>query len=176
MSTVVVYESMYGSTKAIAEAVADGLAAHGPVRLAEVSALAATPGSKQLPADVDLVVLGGPTHAFSMSRASTRQDAVKDSPNGAVISAGKGLREWIEALRLPTGGLQFAAFDTKVVKPNLPGSAAKAADKAMRALGGRPIAKPRTFKVHGKADGLVDGEVEAARAWGRELGAAHVRV
>ncbi len=62
-----------------------------------------------------------------------------------------------------------AAFDTKVVKPNLPGSAGKAIDKELRRLGGRPVAKATTFRVHGKWDGLADGELDRARDWGAEL-------
>ena len=31
------------------------------------------------------------------------------------------------------------------------------------------MAKATTFRVHGKWDGLADGEVERAKAWGAEL-------
>lgn len=169
MSALVVYESMFGSTKAIAEAIAEGIGESGVVEAVEVGAFAAGAHGGAVPADVTLLVVGGPTHAFSMSRESTREDAAKEAPAG-VISTGKGLREWLEDLQVPEG-LRFAAFDTKVLKPNLPGSAAKAADKRLRQHGGRPVTKPHSFKVHGKSDGLVEGELEAAREWGRSLGA-----
>ena len=175
MTALVVFESMYGSTKALAEAVADGLSAAGPVRLAEVGVLASTPGSRHLPKDVTLLVVGAPTHAFGLSRPSTRDDAASNS-SGGVITTGKGMREWLDALSLTTGGLPVAAFDTKVLKPNLPGSAAKAAEKRLRQMGGRPVAAARSFRVHGKSDGLVDGELDAAREWGREIGTARARL
>lgn len=171
MTVLVVYESMYGSTKAVAEAIAEGLAPAGPVRVVEVGALAAAPGGRSVGKDVTLLVVGAPTHAFGLSRASTRADAAKEAPTGSILSSGKGLREWLTELTLPIGGVPFAAFDTKVVKPNLPGSAAKAAEKQLTRSGGRPAAKARTFRVHGKSDGLVDGELDAARAWGAELAA-----
>ena len=38
MTALVVYESMWGSTKAVAEAIGDGLAPVGPVRVVEVGA------------------------------------------------------------------------------------------------------------------------------------------
>ena len=175
MTAMVVYESMFGSTKAVAEAVADGLRASGPVRAVEVSVLASAPGSTRLPDDITLLVVGGPTHAFGLSRATTRQDAATQAPGG-VISSGKGLREWLDALSLPTGGLPVASFDTKVAKPNLPGSAAKSAEKRLRGMGGRPVVPARSFKVMGKSDGLIEGELEAAHTWGEQLGGMRARL
>src|SRR5690606_8987812 len=125
MTALVVYESMYGSTKAIAEAIGEGLAPAGPIRVEEVSALAVTPGSRTISPQIDLLVVGAPTHAFGLSRPNTRQDAAADAPGGSVISSGKGMREWLAEISLPLGGTLFAAFDTKVVRPSLPGSAAK---------------------------------------------------
>lgn len=169
MTVLVVFESMYGSTRAVAEAIGEGLATGGPVRVVEVGELAATPDGTRVGEDVSLLVVGGPTHAFSMSRASTRQDAAKDAPHG-LVSGGKGLREWLAALRVPSG-LPVATFDTKVLTPNLPGSAARSAERMLRRLGATPVSRPHTFRVHGRSDGLVEGEVDAARAWGGELAA-----
>lgn len=169
MTALVVYESMYGSTRAIAEAIGEGLAPTGPVRVLEVSALAAAPGGRTVSPDIDLLVVGAPTHAFGLSRPNTRHDAAAEAPEGKVISEGKGLREWLAEVTLPLGGTRFAAFDTKVVRPALPGSAAKGAHKALVRMGGRPVTEPRSFSVHGRSGGLVDGQLEAARAWGVEL-------
>lgn len=160
---------MYGSTKAIAEAIGEGLAPAGPIRVLEISALAAAAGGRTISPQIDLLVVGAPTHAFGLSRPNTRQDAASNAADGRVISDGKGLREWLAEITLPLGGTRFAAFDTKVVRPALPGSAAKGAHKALVRMGGRPVADPRSFGVHGKDGGLVDGEVDAARAWGVEL-------
>lgn len=60
---------MFGNTRAVAEAVAQGLGSAMTVELVEVSA---APLESQ---DVDLLVVGGPTHAFGMSRPTTRSDA-----------------------------------------------------------------------------------------------------
>lgn len=177
MAALVVYESMYGSTQAIAEAIAEGINPASPVRVIEVGALAAEPGGSAISGDVDLLVVGGPTHAFGMSRPNTRLDAAKDAPSGSVISSGIGIREWLDGVALPVDGTRFATFDTKtVVKVKLPGSAAKAAHKHLRGIGGRPAADPKTFWVHGKSDGPVEGQLEAARAWGAELASGLVRV
>jgi flavorubredoxin len=168
MTAMVVYESMYGCTKAIAEAIGAGLAASRDVRVAEVGALVAETGGTTVADDVDLLVVGGPTHAFSMSRAGTRADALKKAPDGSVISS-TGVREWLAEVTLPAG-TAVAAFDTKVLKPNLPGAASKAIEKELKRKGGRPVLKPHSFRVDGYTD-LIDGETDAAREWGAQLAA-----
>ncbi|MGD9960770.1 flavodoxin family protein [Nocardioides sp.] len=87
MKALVVYESMFGNTREVAEAVAAGLRGHLEVELHDV---ASAP-----PADDtwDLVVVGGPTHAFSLSRASTRAEAI--AKGGTEGSVDIGLREWV---------------------------------------------------------------------------------
>lgn len=167
MSYLVVYESMFGSTQALAVAVADALAERGLGRVVEVGALAAE--GQGVPGDVDLLVVGAPVHAFGMSRESTRLDAAKE--RSPLVSATIGVREWLEDLTL-TPGVRSAAFDTKVVTPRLPGSAAKAIDKRLRAGGAVRACEPKTFFVHGKAGGLAEGELDAARAWARTLPAS----
>lgn len=161
MSTLVVHESQWGNTRAVAEAVADALP--GDVECVDVGA---APSS--LPVDVDLLVVGGPTHAFSMSRASTRRDAAKQ---GAEPGHGDtGIREWLEALS-PADGLEVALFDTRVAKVRLlPGSAARAAAKVVsrRHLG--HVRSVQSFYVEDSPGPLVPGELERARKWARGLG------
>ncbi|MDA8434997.1 MAG: flavodoxin [Actinomycetales bacterium] len=163
MSTVVVYESMFGNTREIAEAVARGLGAHGTVEVHEVGEVGT------LPADLDLLVVGGPTHAFSMSKPTTRADARTKPHEGEIVSTGIGLREWIESLPAPDHRVAVATFDTRVRHPRLPGSAAKAAGKALKAHGYRMIADPETFDVHGMTGPLFPGETDRAAAWGERL-------
>lgn len=170
MTVLVVYESMYGTTRTVAEAIADGLAPAGPVRVVEVGALAAAPGGRKIAADVALLVVGGPTHAFGMSRPTTRTDAPKYTTDGVIISTRGGIREWLDDVSLPIGGTRVATFDTRTSKPRLPGSAAKQAEKQLVQMGGRPIAPSRSFWVTGRV-GLVEGEEEKARAFGAELAA-----
>jgi hypothetical protein len=164
MRSVVVYESMFGNTREIAEAAGAGLADRGSVTVVEVGSL------EGVPADADLLVIGGPTHAFSMSRASTRADAHAKNPDAEIVSVGHGLREWIDSLPADRRGrMPVAVFDTKVRHPRLPGSAAKAAAKALQAHGFRLVAKPETFDVDGMTGPLLPGETERARAWAASL-------
>ncbi|PXY19014.1 flavodoxin family protein [Prauserella muralis] len=164
MRALVVFESMFGNTQTIAKAVAAGLTPHLDVELLEVSTAPSEIGT-----DVGLVVVGGPTHAFGMTRASTRADAAKQATEG-LVSKGDGIREWLAGLRLPRH-VHVAAFDTKVSKPKLPGSAAHAAHRQLRKLGGDAAAKAETFYVEGTTGPLAEGETERARRWGEQLAA-----
>jgi Flavodoxin len=165
MSALVVYESMFGNTQTIARAIAEGLATHTRVELVEVSRAATT-----IDAGVELLVAGGPTHAFGMTRPRTRDDAAKQAER-PLVSPGIGLREWLAALR-PGNGVPAATFDTRIDKPRwMTGSAARGFDRALRKLGFRPVAPPESFLVAGTPGPLVDGEAERARQWGSKLGA-----
>jgi hypothetical protein len=161
MHALVVYETSFGNTEAVARAIAEGLASRATVTL-----LNATDAPPSL-TGIDLLVAGGPTHAFGLSRPSTRQDAAR---RGATRGAtGAGLREWLAALDPGPGTASTAAFDTKVQKPRLPGSAGHAIARRLRRLGLPRLARPHTFRVTGTAGPLAAGEVDRARAWGREL-------
>jgi len=162
MHALVVYETIWGNTEQVAREVAAGLGADS---VDIVDAASAPPA---LDDDVDLLVVGGPTHAFSMSTASTRESARQQ---GAAHIPAAGIREWIDRLSAPARSVPVATFDTRVVSPRLPGSAAKKAMKKLVALGFRPAVKPETFGVHGYTGPVADGELERARQWGRTLAA-----
>src|SRR5688500_18719952 len=116
MKALVVYESMFGNTETVARALADGLASRMEGDVGEVGA---APGAVR--GDVALLVTGGPTHAFGLSRESTRK-AAADQSQGALVSRGIGLREWLDALA-PGSAVPAATFDTRVRHPRVPGSA-----------------------------------------------------
>lgn len=167
MRTVVVYESMFGSTRRVAEAIGEGVAEHGEVRVVEVGE-----ADYGLLADADLLLVGGPTHTFSMSRPATRADAAHQAAGGApaLVSQGGGIREWLAAA--PAGRRALAAaFDTKIDKSYVPGAAARAAQRVLEHHGYRPAAPAESFRVTGVQGPLKAGELERARAWGAEVAA-----
>ncbi|MER7506068.1 flavodoxin domain-containing protein [Nonomuraea pusilla] len=166
MDALVVYESMFGNTKQIAEAVAEGLATRMRAEVAEVGSAPDFIGDQ-----VALLVVGGPTHAFGMSRESTRQSAAQQAPGG-LVSKGRGLREWLGGLGSSSATLASAAFDTRVFKPRMPGSAARGAAKRLRRAGIRLVAPAQSFYVAGTPGPLLDGELDRARAWGESLAAS----
>ncbi len=171
MRAVVVYESMYGNTHQIAEAIGDGLRESLPTDV--ISVHEAQPDMMK---DVDLVVVGGPTHTHGMSHGSTRESAVTKAaePDSDLHldadAAGDGVREWLESLGPMTG--RAAAFDTRIDMSTLvTGRASKGIAKQLRRHGFEVVVDPESFLVT-KETHLVPDEQRHARQWGRQLGAA----
>jgi flavodoxin len=165
MNALVVYESMYGNTAAVASAVADGIAASGvEARCRPVGEV-----DRDDARSVDLLVLGGPTHAHGMTRQSTRQTAVSDEKNAfAAPTLTPGLREWIDDLSDGEGQLA-AAFDTRIDKPILlTGSAARGIARRLGRGGFRVITEPESFLVTTQ-NRLLAGEIDHGVRWGSRL-------
>jgi hypothetical protein len=162
---LVVYESMFGNTEQVAEAIGEGLRSKVEVEVVRVDR-----APDVLPDSVELLVVGGPTHAFSMSRPSTRDGA---SAQGTVVMPSQvGIREWLDRLRPHDGTAVFATFDTRVTKVRrLPGSAAKAAAKVLRRRRLGVVAESVSFFVEDSTGPLSEGELDRARAWGVSLAA-----
>ena len=68
MHAVVAYESMYGNTRRVAEAIAAGLHSTCPVTLVPVNQL-----ERESLDTADLIVIGGPTHCSGSKACSTRR-------------------------------------------------------------------------------------------------------
>jgi flavodoxin len=157
---------MFGNTAEVAAAVARGLALEG----VEVtwSDVRAEPG--RAAPEVDLLVVGAPTHAFGLPRPVSREDAVRQG--APEESAAPGVREWLEGLprRRNDGSRLAATFDTRVTKVrHLPRSAATGAARRLAHLGYTIVEKPAAFLVEDVQGDLLDGELEKATAWGRKV-------
>jgi hypothetical protein len=171
MRAVVVYESMFGATEQVARAIADGLGAPGMAEVINVD------DADDL-GEVDLLVVGGPTHAHGMTRARTREEArreagnlAKEDPAHGEVHSRTGVREWLDALGRSADGRAAAAFDTRLDKPRwLTGSAAVGVAKHLRRRGYRLAAHPESFLVTGSPPGeLRTGELARAREWASGL-------
>ena len=173
MRAVVVYESMYGNTHLVADAIGAGLQAAFDVSVVPVSQ-----ASPAVLADADLVVVGGPTHAHGMSRAATRKAAIEaaDKPLSPLKvepdALSPGLRDWFGPLgHYP---VKAAAFDTRMHGPAaLTGRASKGVTRLLRAHGFDVVAEPESFLVT-KQDRLDPQETTRAREWGTKLAASAV--
>ncbi len=163
MRALVVFESMFGNTKEIAEAIAGELGRIMETGCLEVGLAPVTPEG------FDLLIVGGPTHQFGLSRPDSREGAASETEE-PLISQGIGIREWIKGLPNVTGTLA-ATFDTSIRKPNLPGSAARGAQKRLKRLGYRIVTAAEIFHVEGKTGPISDGELERAREWGTKVAA-----
>jgi hypothetical protein len=162
---LVVYESIFGDARTIAEAVAAGLRAEY-----QVDVVAAGEAPAEVPSDVTLLVVGGPTHAFGMPKPATREGAVEQY--GATIGdMTTGLHEWLDAVRLPDG-IAAAAFDTRMDHPRLIvklDHASKTEEKLLKSHGATLVAPAEHFLVTDAHGPLADGEEERASRWGRAL-------
>jgi hypothetical protein len=171
MNAVVVYESMYGNTHAIADAIAEGLGNEIPVRVLAVDQVEA----RDLEG-VDLLVVGGPTHVHGMSRESTRKAAIEAAAKpGAALEVdadaeGPGLREWFDDLGVEVQ--HGAAFDTRMTGPSMfTGRASKGIARRLHAHGATLVVDPESFLVT-KQNELLPEEAAHARAWGSSLAVA----
>ena len=161
---LIIVESCFGNTRAIADSIAAGLIDGGVD--AQVVDIDEAPSS--LPADLDLLILGAPTHNRGLPTAASRTKAREQAGSG---EASPGIGEWLETTAIPAS-TDAAAFDTVVSKGWLSGSAAKAIAKALQRHQGRRTSSVRSFVVTASKGPLADGEKTDAHSWGRELAAS----
>ena len=171
MRAVVIYESMFGNTHEVAERIGTGLRTDPAVQDVEVISVGDAIG--RILSDVDLVVVGGPTHAHGVSRASTRKAASEQAAKDPALELdedadGPGLREWFHALPRRDHGMA-AAFDTRVDGPEfLTGHASKGIAKQLHKHGFTVVDDPESFLVD-RQNHLVPGEPERAEEWAQAL-------
>jgi hypothetical protein len=163
MRALVVHESLFGNTEAIARAVGEGLARH-----LTVDVVAAAEAPVRVASDVALLVVGAPTHAFGLPSQGTRASAVREYPD-LRRPRQPGVREWLEHLEADPATTLTAAFDTRIDKRWIPGAASHRIHRALSRLGMRSAAPARSFFVHDTEGPLLDGEAERARDWGERL-------
>ncbi len=167
MKAVIIYESMYGNTRTIADAIAEGL------RPDEAVVVPVAEARPELLDGADLLVVGGPTHMHGMSRASTRRGAAQaasKSQSGLMMlpgAEGPGLREWLAALGRVD--VPAAAFDTRLEMPAMfTGRASGGITRLLRQHGCTMVTKPMSFLVTND-NRLRAGEDSRACDWGHLL-------
>jgi len=161
MRSLVIYESWFGNTQQIAQQVAVALEAEGEVEVLSVG--------DPLPSleDVDLLVVGAPTHVHGLSGKRSRESALDQGGQGQV---GVGVRGFIDGLPNGARGPRVAAFDTRADKPVwLVGSAARGIARRLREHGYMLAVGPESFFVQGTPGPLEAGELERAAEWGKKL-------
>lgn len=160
MKTLVVYESLWGNTAAIARAIADGI---GP----DARAVTTDEATGDALAEADLIVAGAPVLAFSLPTEGIRDKLAAD-PGKAPMPpdlSHPSMRSWLDAL--PVGHGRAAAFETRIWWS--PRGAVGTIDRGLKAAGYRRASKSQKFIVEGTYGPLRDGELERARRWGKEL-------
>jgi len=156
VKALLIVESCFGSTRALAEETAAGLREGG----AQADIVPASQASPAVPDDVSLLILAAPTHNRGLPTPSSRRSA--QAKGGSLEEP--GIREWLETATIPEG-LRVLAIDTVTQRNWISGSAAK---RIAKMLGRRNVAT-RSFVVAGGQGPLAEDEARAARTWGAGL-------
>lgn len=166
---LVVYESVYGNTRVVAEAIAQG--AGDGARVRPVS----TVGPEDLEG-CELLVVGGPTHMHGMTTRRSRELAAEAARERGPVEpdahadSEPGLRTWLHTLA-DGHGMRVAAFDTRLdSSPLVTGQASHGIARRLRRHGYELLAS-ESFLVSESEGPLVTGELDRARRWGAELAA-----
>jgi hypothetical protein len=172
LNIMIVYESMFGVTRQIAEAVERGARSVAGNRVS-VTLRRVTEVQPEEVMDLDVLVVGAPTHAHTMSRPESRAEAAKWASDPArrlrlePDALESGVREFLPTLH-PTDA-DFVAFDTRVDAPEVfTGSAARSIRRRLVKKGLEALLPAESFLV-AKDGTLVDGEERRAEDLGRAL-------
>ncbi len=156
MKALVVYDSMYGNTGQVAEAIGQALGPQEDVEIVQVGEV-----KPEHLTEVALLIVGSPTQRFSPTAATTR--FLKSIPQ-------KGLE-----------GVKVAAFDTRFPESEIEririlaffvrifGYAAEPIADRLEKKGGELAVPPEGFYVGATEGPLLEGELERAADWAREI-------
>ena len=151
MKALVVYDSVFGNTEKVAQAIGDALGAQ-TLRVGDVKPEHLT--------GLDALIVGSPTRAFSATPA---------------------IKTWLKALPPHSlQGVKVAAFDTRMnvkevnsrvltVFAKVFGYAAEPMAARLVKKGGTQAMTPAGFVVKGSEGPLQDGELERAADWARQM-------
>jgi hypothetical protein len=158
MKTIVVYESFWGNTAAIARAIAEGAGA---------PALTTSEATPDVVTGSDILIVGAPVLGFTLPSERMRESLVSGQPKAPAPAdiSHPSMRSWLASV--PKGNGRAAAFETRIWWS--PGGSVTAILRVLRTAGYRPIGRGEKFIVEGTYGPLRDGELERARRWGEEL-------
>ena len=176
------YESMFGNTHEVAQAISDGVRTAQPD--AEVECVAVGDALPELIKSTDLLVVGGPTHIRGMTSGFSRQLGVSGEEKAEVEGRpvheleadadGPGVREWFDGLPKVEDARSAAAFDTRLGS-HMAGGAARGIARRLRRHGYHLVSDPEGFVVEDAYGPLRPGELERAKQWGAQLVRATTR-
>jgi flavodoxin I len=159
MSALVMYDSQYGNTRKIAEAIGQALASQGEGEVQVIPVSEASPGTVP---PLDLLVVGSPTQALTATPA---------------------IKGWIKSLAPGSlKGIKAAAFDTRFTEQKISdlssvlaffvrifGYAADPIASWLKKKGAEVILPPEGFYVGDTEGPLLENELERAAGWARKL-------
>lgn len=143
MKILIVYDSQFGNTEKVAQAIAAAIGTKEDINLAKVDMV--KPEDME---SLDILIVGSPIHAWGPT---------------------KGMKSFVKSLKPEIlSGVRAAAFDTGYPS-RMAGSAAKKIEKALSKAGCSIAVPARKFIVTGNKGPLADGELDNASAWAKEI-------
>ncbi len=160
MKAIVVYESLWGNTAAVARAIAEGLGS-------DAQAFPTSAVTAEVLTGIDLIVAGAPVLGFSLPSEGMRENIRKNPQhaNNPPDFSSISMRSWLD--KLPKGRGRSAAFETRIWWS--PGGSTAMITRELEKAGYPPVVKRERFIVKGTYGPLKEGELERARAWGASL-------
>jgi flavodoxin len=158
MNTLLVYDSVFGNTEKVAQAIGRAIAAadtQGHIETRRVAGVTAA----QL-RSLDLLIVGSPTRGFRPTEAISSLLAAL--PEGHLA----GIRVASFDTRIPLDTIGFFLFRIIVDRG---GYAAPKIASALKKAGGDLVVPPEGFFVTATEGPLKDGELERAEAWARQV-------
>jgi flavodoxin len=159
MKTLILYDSVYGNTEKIALAIGNALSPQEDVSVMKVGDVKADQFT-----GLNLLIVGAPTQRFRTTEAMS--DLLKMIPENSLK------------------GVKVAAFDTRLSKDEINKTpilaffvrlfgvnayAARPIANRLRKKGGKLVGSPVGFFVEGMKGPLVEGELERAVNWARQI-------
>jgi hypothetical protein len=176
MKVTVVYESMFGNTRNVAQAISDGVREAHPD--AHVECVAVGRAAAELIKSTNLLIVGGPTHRRHMTTDSSRKSHISrekkaqakgEPPHELEPNAeGPGLRERFYLMWPAKGWSNAAAFAT-CLRSVLAGSAGPEIARTLRGHGYELVKNPEEFILDDAYGPLHTGEIDRAKEWGAQL-------
>jgi flavodoxin len=161
MKAMVIYDSVFGNTAHIAQAIGDGFS-NGPAAPEDVELRKIGDVTPEQLVGLDVLIVGSPTRSFRPTPATS--DFLKSIPKNALK------------------GVKVAAFDTRFTEEeihsqgfllsnlvNVFGYAAEPIGDRLKKKGGEPVMPPEGFYVDGTEGPLTEGELERAADWARQI-------
>jgi menaquinone-dependent protoporphyrinogen IX oxidase len=155
LKTIILYESFFGNTRHIAEAIGNSVAQNNEVRVLNVSEVS----WKEI-SDAEILIVGSATRAFRPCEAT--KAFLKNIPENGLNCK------------------KVAAFDTRILLSEIHskvarylvdkgGYAAKHIAKALDKKGGKLVLPPEGFFVKDEKGPLAEGELERAVKWAVQI-------
>jgi flavodoxin len=152
---LVVYDSVFGNTEKIAQAIGAVLAEQGSVETLSVGRMTTNSMS-----GLDILIVGSPTRGFRPTEAVSKfLNSIPKNSLTEVRVAAFDTRIWLDTIDSKT--LRFVV--------DKGGYAANTIAKSLVKKGGQLVAPPEGFLVTGEQGPLKEGELDRANEWARGI-------